>query len=887
MTTLRALAGNEVRRQLRRRRRGCSSPSFALARRRRVRRRSLDAFLDASPRGAVGAAVTPGQRQPVADSPVPRPGRNRGAAGAADPHRARVHAPRRAGAACAGGRTLSRVAAPFIGVMTVYAVMLAASLVLVLGAVLLRRTRVGPDRERLSGPAARRRRVHRRGTVHREPRDAASCLRPPRRLRCRSRSWRPRGSRDRPRRARGRCFSASSIGETLDDFARGVIDAGHIVTCLTIVAVALFLTRHTLEPGPARRLTWPITSSRSSAGSARFSWRSSSAASPRRIRDGTRILVVGRDCRRGVRLRVCGRVVARPRGAGACAGRSVAAARGDARGRRGDGRRDRDAGRKLRSALGRDREPRLSALARHARRASPARRARAHPAVRRGRRPAGVSRPARRIRRGIAAGVGRAGGRRGAAGARQAVRRPGVRHVGRRVQGPLRVDPRRARAGLHECARHGCARAGRGRSISRPATPSATSRAPSASATATSSPRCGATTSWSRRSTSREVPDIPADATLTIVAGPRADFFSGEIDALRRYRAKGGAMLFLVDPFEDLKRYITESGLALFMMDPSSVSGTGELRNLTAFVRSEGAELGNDVVVDQSEMGQFIGTDASVPVAASYPAHPITQGLTALSAYPMARSVTPGAGRTARRSRRSSRRAIAPGPKPTSSSLARASCRWTRRTAIGPVRSRSASRSRRRRRRHRAARRRRGSPGWSSSGIPISRRITRRIFPGTRDMFLSIVRWLAQDTGATIPPRLPAERVLTMTPAQQTLMSWFALLLLPGCGGRRRGVSAEAGVRHRRLRRKRISQGGTEQRRTNGTPVTALRAAWIERRPDHKPNSADVRVRLVIGPSGSIHEPGRRPGVTGAMTVLVIAVRAVVVRSSPLLRASL
>ena len=141
-----------------------------------------------------------------------------------------------------------------------------------------------------------------------------------------------------------------------------------------------------------------------------------------------------------------------------------------------------------------------------------------------------------------------------------------------------------------------------------------------------------------------EVPDIPADATLTIVAGPRADFFSGEVDALRRYRVKGGAMLFLVDPFEDLKRYITESGLALFMMDPSSVSGTGELRNLANFIRAEGAELGNDVVVDQSEMGQFIGTDASVPVAASYPAHPITQGLSALSAYPMARSVTPGTG---------------------------------------------------------------------------------------------------------------------------------------------------------------------------------------------------------------------------------------------------
>lgn len=43
-------------------------------------------------------------------------------------------------------------------------------------------------------------------------------------------------------------FGILSIGAAFDDFAKGVIDAGHIVTCLTIVAVALFLTVHTLEP---------------------------------------------------------------------------------------------------------------------------------------------------------------------------------------------------------------------------------------------------------------------------------------------------------------------------------------------------------------------------------------------------------------------------------------------------------------------------------------------------------------------------------------------------------------------------------------------------------------------------------------------------------------
>ncbi len=277
-----------------------------------------------------------------------------------------------------------------------------------------------------------------------------------------------------------------------------------------------------------------------------------------------------------------------------------------------------------------------------------------------------------------------------------------------------------------------------------------------------------------------EVPDIPADATLTIVAGPRADFFSGEVDALRRYRVKGGAMLFLVDPFEDLKRYITESGLALFMMDPSSVSGTGELRNLANFIRAEGAELGNDVVVDQSEMGQFIGTDASVPVAASYPAHPITQGLSALSAYPMARSVTPGTG---------------PAGKTISAFIATSDRTWSE-TDIqqlgagqlsmdpeegdrpGPIPLGVAIEA----------------PGPPPQGGQAPLRYSRLVvvgdsdfaanysanIPGNADMFLSVVRWLAQDNGVSIPARLPAERVLTMTPGQQTFVSWFALLLLPG-----------------------------------------------------------------------------------------------------------
>ena len=267
--------------------------------------------------------------------------------------------------------------------------------------------------------------------------------------------------------------------------------------------------------------------------------------------------------------------------------------------------------------------------------------------------------------------------------------------------------------------------------------------------------------------------DVPADATLVIVAGPRADFFRAEIDALQRYLEKGGAVLFMVDPFEDLKRYITETGIALFMMDPSSASKTGELRNLTAFVREQGADLGNDVVVDNSQMGQFIGTDASVPVAVRYPPHPITQGLTSLSAYPMARSVRP-----------------VPGDGKTVSSIIETSDKSWSETDIQQLAAGRLSMDPGKGDR----------PGPVSLGVAVSTqpasqsRETRLVVvgdsdfvanysanvPGNSEMFLSIIHWLAQEKVVTIPPRLPQERVLTMTASQRRNVFWFAVLLLPG-----------------------------------------------------------------------------------------------------------
>jgi ABC-type uncharacterized transport system involved in gliding motility auxiliary subunit len=117
--------------------------------------------------------------------------------------------------------------------------------------------------------------------------------------------------------------------------------------------------------------------------------------------------------------------------------------------------------------------------------------------------------------------------------------------------------------------------------------------------------------------------EVPADASVVVIAGPTTDLLQGEADMLRRYLAKGGHVLVLVDP---------------------PAAGGAETPVIDALLKEWAIEAGRNIVVDVSGMGQLIGTDASVPVAASYPSHAITQRFNVLTAYPLARSITPVSG---------------------------------------------------------------------------------------------------------------------------------------------------------------------------------------------------------------------------------------------------
>ncbi len=118
--------------------------------------------------------------------------------------------------------------------------------------------------------------------------------------------------------------------------------------------------------------------------------------------------------------------------------------------------------------------------------------------------------------------------------------------------------------------------------------------------------------------------EVPADAAVLVVAGPATDLLPTEVALLRTYLEGGGKMLFLIDP-------------------PDSPEAPGR-DNLLGLIEEWGIEVGRDMVVDISGVGQLLGTDATVPVAASYPPHPITDRFALLTAFPLARSVRPAAG---------------------------------------------------------------------------------------------------------------------------------------------------------------------------------------------------------------------------------------------------
>ena len=262
---------------------------------------------------------------------------------------------------------------------------------------------------------------------------------------------------------------------------------------------------------------------------------------------------------------------------------------------------------------------------------------------------------------------------------------------------------------------------------------------------------------------------VPDDASVVVVAGPRIDFFPGELDALKKYLGKSGKLLMQLDPPEK----------------PDSPP----LTNLIALAHEWGMDAGNDIVVDVSGMGKLLGTDASVPVATNYPSHPITQRFNFLTAFPLARSVVAVSGgvnsHIAQTFVETSPRSWAEADIKSLLTTGQVSFDASKGDKQGPISIAAATSA--------------ASPGATDPAKPADATApkpeTRVVvfgdsdfaangylgITGNRDLFLNTVGWLSQQENLiSIRPKDADDRRITLTSAQQANITWLSLLGIPG-----------------------------------------------------------------------------------------------------------
>jgi ABC-type uncharacterized transport system involved in gliding motility auxiliary subunit len=262
---------------------------------------------------------------------------------------------------------------------------------------------------------------------------------------------------------------------------------------------------------------------------------------------------------------------------------------------------------------------------------------------------------------------------------------------------------------------------------------------------------------------------VPDDAAVVVVAGPKIDFYPAEIDALKKYLGKGGKLLLELDP-------------------PEKVDSP-PLPQLIALAHDWGVTVGNDIVVDASGTGRLIGTDPSVPVAASYPSHPITQRFNLLTAYPLARSVTPIPGgvngHVAQGFVETSDRSWAETDIKGLLTTGQVKLDVDKGDKPGPITLAAAT----------------SAPvGGAAAPAPDDKNDTPKPetrvvvvgdsdfagnvgigIQGNRDLFMNIVGWLSQQENLiAIRPKEADDRRIAMTAAQQANLAWLTLLIIPG-----------------------------------------------------------------------------------------------------------
>ncbi|MDY6968180.1 MAG: GldG family protein [Spirochaetota bacterium] len=105
--------------------------------------------------------------------------------------------------------------------------------------------------------------------------------------------------------------------------------------------------------------------------------------------------------------------------------------------------------------------------------------------------------------------------------------------------------------------------------------------------------------------------NIPQDASVVIISGPKMDMLKKEFNLVRKYISKGGNILFQIDPFT--------------------------VPRLVSFLKEYNIFMRNDIIIDK--MSQLYGGDYLMPVVIKYEPHKITRNFNVTTFFPFSRSI--------------------------------------------------------------------------------------------------------------------------------------------------------------------------------------------------------------------------------------------------------
>jgi ABC-type uncharacterized transport system involved in gliding motility auxiliary subunit len=260
---------------------------------------------------------------------------------------------------------------------------------------------------------------------------------------------------------------------------------------------------------------------------------------------------------------------------------------------------------------------------------------------------------------------------------------------------------------------------------------------------------------------------VPQNATVIVIAGPKTDLLEGEIELLRGYLAKAGKILV--------------------MLDPADFKQPAAMPQLSALLKEWGITATDSVVVDLSGLTRV----ATVPVAAPpYPNHVITDRFQLITMFPLARAVVPAAGappeRTAQPIVQTTARAWAETNVATLESSDGPAADPDKGDIAGPVTMAVAVAVPSTSPEAAAAEKKEGEETRSAetrlvvfgdSDFAANQYLG---IEGNADLFMNSVNWLAQQESLiAIRPKEASDRRLTMTANHITGLFWLSIVLVP------------------------------------------------------------------------------------------------------------